>query len=120
MISAEVTKIKMITEPMLPDHRANEPLGHDCFLQYIAKFCQSNISGYHTIHILKHSDTDFSKIHEIRNVPRPKGSLIGHSKIKKLIWQNCRDPGSNRGPLDLQSNALPTELSRPHMNNISQ
>ena len=26
--------------------------------------------------------------------------------------QNCRDPGSNRGPLDLQSNALPTELSR--------
>ena len=25
---------------------------------------------------------------------------------------NCRDPGSNRGPLDLQSNALPTELSR--------
>jgi hypothetical protein len=26
--------------------------------------------------------------------------------------KNCRDPGSNRGPLDLQSNALPTELSR--------
>ena len=25
--------------------------------------------------------------------------------------QKCRDPGSNRGPLDLQSNALPTELS---------
>ncbi len=24
----------------------------------------------------------------------------------------CRYPGSNRGPLDLQSNALPTELSR--------
>jgi hypothetical protein len=24
----------------------------------------------------------------------------------------CRDPGLNRGPLDLQSNALPTELSR--------
>ena len=29
-------------------------------------------------------------------------------RMKKL----CRDPGSNRGPLDLQSNALPTELSR--------
>ena len=29
--------------------------------------------------------------------------------------QNCRDPGSNRGPLDLQSNALPTELSRLHI-----
>ncbi len=28
----------------------------------------------------------------------------------------CRDPGSNRGPLDLQSNALPTELSRPVIN----
>ena len=26
--------------------------------------------------------------------------------------KECRDPGSNRGPLDLQSNALPTELSR--------
>ena len=25
---------------------------------------------------------------------------------------NCRDQGSNQGPLDLQSNALPTELSR--------
>ena len=25
---------------------------------------------------------------------------------------NCRNPGSNQGPLDLQSNALPTELSR--------
>ena len=30
------------------------------------------------------------------------------AKLKK----KCRDPGSNRGPLDLQSNALPTELSR--------
>ena len=30
------------------------------------------------------------------------------------FWQNCRDRGSNAGPLDLQSNALPTELSR-HM-----
>ena len=27
---------------------------------------------------------------------------------------NCRDPGSNQGPSDLQSDALPTELSR-HM-----
>ena len=29
------------------------------------------------------------------------------------VEKKCRDPGSNRGPLDLQSNALPTELSRP-------
>ncbi len=26
------------------------------------------------------------------------------------------DPGSNQGPLDLQSNALPTELSRRGLN----
>ena len=31
-----------------------------------------------------------------------------------LVFENClcRDPGSNRGPSDLQSDALPTELSR--------
>ena len=27
---------------------------------------------------------------------------------------NCRDPGLNQGPSDLQSDALPTELSRLH------
>ena len=27
--------------------------------------------------------------------------------------KECRNPGLNRGPLDLQSNALPTELLRP-------
>ncbi len=26
--------------------------------------------------------------------------------------EKCRDPGSNQGPSDLQSDALPTELSR--------
>ena len=26
--------------------------------------------------------------------------------------KSCRNPGSNQGPLDLQSNALPTELFR--------
>ena len=29
----------------------------------------------------------------------------------------CPDPGLNQGPLDLQSNALPTELSRPASSN---
>ena len=33
-------------------------------------------------------------------------------KYNIFCLQKCRDPGSNRGPLDLQSNALPTELSR--------
>jgi hypothetical protein len=28
------------------------------------------------------------------------------------IKNNCLDRGSNTGPLDLQSNALPTELSK--------
>ncbi len=32
--------------------------------------------------------------------------------MKQNLKKICRDPGSNRGPLDLQSNALPTELSR--------
>jgi hypothetical protein len=36
------------------------------------------------------------------------------SKKKK----KCRDPGLNRGPLDLQSNALPTELSRLNIFNL--
>ena len=30
------------------------------------------------------------------------------------MGKKCHDPGSNRGHLDLQSNALPTELSRLH------
>ncbi len=29
-----------------------------------------------------------------------------------ILQKICRDPGSNRGPPDLQSDALPTELSR--------
>ena len=29
------------------------------------------------------------------------------------VQHSCRNPGSNQGPLDLQSNALPTELFRP-------
>ena len=34
---------------------------------------------------------------------------LGMDHLKK----DCRDPGSSRGPSDLQSDALPTELSRP-------
>ena len=32
--------------------------------------------------------------------------------------KKCRDPGSNRGPPDLQSDALPTELSRRYKSYI--
>ena len=41
------------------------------------------------------------------------GEGFNHCTEKK----KCRDPGSNRGPLDLQSNALPTELSRQLVRN---
>ena len=32
--------------------------------------------------------------------------------IESAVKKNCRDPGLNQGPSDLQSDALPTELSR--------
>ena len=34
-------------------------------------------------------------------------------ETKAAARRKCRDPGSNWGPPDLQSDALPTELSRP-------
>ena len=40
--------------------------------------------------------------------------------VFKKKEKKCRDPGSNRGPLDLQSNALPTELSRPVENRFTK
>lgn len=36
--------------------------------------------------------------------------------VKKTT--KCRDQGSNQGPPDLQSDALPTELSRRHPHHI--
>ena len=39
--------------------------------------------------------------------------VINREENSTLLEQlNCRDPGSNQGPLDLHSNALPTQLSR--------
>ena len=40
-----------------------------------------------------------------------KGTFSEVSRATKKKEKQCRDPGSNQGPLDLQSNALPTELS---------
>ena len=40
-----------------------------------------------------------------------------HSIFEKDCQNDCRDPGSNQGPSDLQSDALPTELSR-HMETL--
>ena len=36
----------------------------------------------------------------------------GEKKEKEKEALVCRNPGLNQGPLDLQSNALPTELFR--------
>ena len=33
--------------------------------------------------------------------------------VDRRGFSACRNPGLNQGPLDLQSNALPTELFRP-------
>ena len=33
--------------------------------------------------------------------------------VDRRVLRLCRNPGLNQGPLDLQSNALPTELFRP-------
>lgn len=41
-------------------------------------------------------------------IPKSLKKLFPHFPIKHY----CHDPGLNQGPLDLQSNALPTELSR--------
>ena len=38
-------------------------------------------------------------------------SRAGNEPAKTKRSQKRVDPGSNQGPLDLQSNALPTELS---------
>ena len=46
----------------------------------------------------------------LAHVLRPCGARTRPSKLGD--GQQCRDPGSNWGPSDLQSGALPTELSR--------
>ena len=38
--------------------------------------------------------------------------LAGKACVGLIRNKKCRDPGSNQGPSDLQSDALPTELSR--------
>ena len=47
----------------------------------------------------------------------PERPLLLPAPLDRLL--PFRDPGSNRGPLDLQSNALPTELSRPHDSGVA-
>ena len=46
---------------------------------------------------------------------KKKARTVPASKTKK---RTCRDRGSNTGPLDLQSNALPTELSQQVMTQV--
>ena len=60
-----------------------------------------------------------------RERERDRGRKDAIEVVEYLIWKSrcgngrknqCRDPGSNRGPSDLQSDALPTELSRQLVN----
>ncbi len=43
---------------------------------------------------------------------KTKQTRITRGENELKVIKICRDPGSTRGPLDLQSNALPTELPR--------
>ena len=43
----------------------------------------------------------------------PADSAEQWRALRAAALKRCRDPGSSRGPSDLQSDALPTELSRP-------
>jgi hypothetical protein len=53
-------------------------------------------------------------LRDIQIRPRICHYIFGtdRNRPQKGFKKLCRDPGSNRGPLDLQYNALPTELSR--------
>ncbi len=49
----------------------------------------------------------------VTHKPPPTPCPLSHSPPSLLSFsEQCRDPGSNRGPSDLQSDALPAELSR--------
>ena len=51
-------------------------------------------------------------VHKSRTATLTSTLISSHTHLHGIDFQ-CRDPGSNRGPSDLQSDALPTELSRP-------
>ena len=69
-----------------------------------------SIPGFSTFHhfaelIGKHCREARRLVFVLRSLTKVPGSIPGILKI-------CRDPGLNQGPSDLQSDALPTELSR--------
>ena len=47
-----------------------------------------------------------------QNIHQKRAASLYISTIINKNKKECRDPGLNRGPSDLQSDALPTELSR--------
>ena len=51
-------------------------------------------------------------VYDLIEIDLDKKLIFRFISKNKIMENKCRDPGSNRGPLDLQSNALPTELSR--------
>jgi hypothetical protein len=63
---------------------------------------------------LEHSLQDHDQINRLwrGGDVEGEGTESGGQETNKKV---CRDPGSNGGPLDLQSNAIPTELSRLYL-----
>ena len=62
-----------------------------------------------------HSDALPTELSEVTSTVSPCSQLPAQFHLLNKRFANvtyCRDPGSNRGPSDLQSDALPTELSR--------
>ena len=62
---------------------------------------------------LFYSHTDAPSMLHSLNTHFACTSFCCWEKCQPPDWWICPDPGLNQGPLDLQSNALPTELSRP-------
>ena len=52
------------------------------------------------------------KCSQLRRPQRSQLRAVAGMLQKLVPRPSCRNPGSNQGPLDLQSNALPTELFR--------
>ena len=76
----------------------------DSKLHLLLRLGSNKMAGRRLIHYVDHSGNF---------IPLPFFRLCNN------ICKACRDPGSNRGPSDFQSDALPTELSRQVIQDIN-
>ena len=93
------------------EHKSSEFLENGCW----QRIRMGERSVIHPEHEVLRMDNRFRAPCEFvcNNSTLILSKFIQQSILRSIILQKqCRDPGSNRGPLDLQSNALPTELSR--------